>query len=122
MASNIASVQSGDRNQDQSQSNILTVLNNLLRNNPLISGSLLTSSNVKVGNNANADGIPLTAGDNTINHGLGRALIGWIVVHTSAASTIYDKQATNIVNGKSQAALTLVLNASANTTVYLYVF
>lgn len=122
MASSIATVQSDDRNANQSQSNILTTLNNLLRTNALISGSLLTNSSSLVGNAANTDGIPLVAGDNTINHGLGRALIGWIVVRSSAAATIYDKQSTNIVNGQSQAGLTLILNASAPTTVYLYVF
>lgn len=59
----------------------------------------------------------LASGDNTINHTLGRKLQGYVVVLNSAATTFYDKQATN-----PRPQLTLVLNASGATTVSLYVF
>lgn len=103
MASSVPQVQSDDRNQNQLQSNIITRLNQVLIN-PLIGGNLLSS-------------IVLAIGDNTINHGLGRALVGWIITRGTAASTFFDKQATN-----TRANLTLVLNSSAVTTVSIYVF
>lgn len=61
--------------------------------------------------------ISLVSGDNTINHGLGSKLRGYIVVMNSAAVTFYDKQSTN-----QMPSLTLVLNASGATTVSLWVF
>ena len=72
--------------------------------NPLVGGQLL-------------EGIKLASGDNTIDHKLGRKLQGYFVVLNSAATTFYDKQATN-----PRPQLTLVLNASGATTVSLYVF
>lgn len=122
MASSIASVQSDDRNQNQSQSNILSQLNYLLKNNPLLSGNLLSDSIVISGATKHTQGITLAMGDNTINHGLGRPLVGWFVTRNSASATFYDKQATNSVNGVSQTNLTLILNASAATTVNIFVF
>jgi hypothetical protein len=71
---------------------------------PLLNGALL-------------QGQVLVTGDNTINHTLGRALTGWIIVRKRGTATIYDKQDTN-----SLPALTLVLNASAGETVDLCVF
>lgn len=52
-----------------------------------------------------------------ISHELSRKLKGWIVVRKSANSTIWDSQLTN-TNPKT----TLVLQASANVTVSLWVF
>jgi len=72
--------------------------------NPLQAGQLLT-------------GIKLTSGVNVVNHGLGRQLQGYFVVLNSASATFYDNQSTN-----SKPTLTLILVASANTTVSLYVF
>lgn len=72
--------------------------------NPLVNGSLLTN-------------VTLAIGDNTINHLLGRKLVGWIIVGVSAASAIYDKQALNQMPN-----LTLVLNSSAGCTANIYVF
>lgn len=80
-----------------------TQLNPLL-DNPINNNNLLTN-------------VPLSTGDNTINHLLNRKLVGWIIVGINAAATIYDKQATN-----QMANLTLVLNASAPCTVNLLVF
>ena len=62
-------------------------------------------------------GISLQAGNNTINHRLGQKLQGYMVVLNSAAATFYDGQNTN-----PTPALTLVLNASMDTTVSLIVF
>jgi hypothetical protein len=59
----------------------------------------------------------LVSGANTLNHGLGRKLQGYFVVLNSASATFFDSQSTN-----SMTQLTLVLNASASTTVSLWVF
>jgi hypothetical protein len=59
-------------------------------------------------------GIVVTSGNNTINHMLGRSPQGWFVVDTTAASTIYRSKPFN--------PLTLTLNASAPTTISLWVF
>lgn len=72
--------------------------------NPIVAGNLL-------------QGVVLRMGSNTINHGLGEKLQGWIVVMNNANATFYDSQSTN-----PRPQLTLVLNASANATVSLYVF
>jgi hypothetical protein len=72
--------------------------------NPLINGRLLTN-------------IALSSGSNIINHGLGRKLQGYIPVLNSAAATFHDSQTTN-----SSPQLTLVLVASAATTISLWVF
>lgn len=72
---------------------------------PLLNGRIIAS-------------IALTSGDNTVDHGLGRPLVGWLVIRQySAYAGLYDKQTTNI-----SPELTLVLNAAGNTTVDLYVF
>lgn len=72
--------------------------------NPIVGGNLL-------------QGVALTTGVNTINHGLGDKLQGYIVVMKNANITIYDSQSTN-----PRPQLTLVLNASGPATVSLYVF
>lgn len=61
--------------------------------------------------------VTLISGDNTINHKLGRNLQGWIVIGNNAATTFYDKQATN-----PYPQLTLVLNASGACMINLLVF
>jgi hypothetical protein len=52
----------------------------------------------------------------TLEHRLGRALRGWIVVKKSAQADVWDSQATNQVKS------TLLLNSSANVTVSVWVF
>ena len=88
---------------DLAQPKWAATLNPVLAN-PLLGGQLL-------------DPQTLVLGDNTINHKLGRKLKGYFVVLNSAAATFYDKQA-----GNQMPQFTLVLNASAPTTVTLYVF
>lgn len=61
--------------------------------------------------------IPLKAGANSINHKLGRNLVGWQLTRIRAASTIFDTQDTN-----KTPDLTLNLNSSADVIVDLYVF
>jgi hypothetical protein len=61
--------------------------------------------------------VPLTTGANVVNHGLGRQLQGYIIVLNSASVTFYDEQSTN-----ASTNLTLVLVASAPTTVSIWVF
>lgn len=61
--------------------------------------------------------VTLVAGDNTVNHKLGRKLQGWVLSRVRAAATIYDKQDSN-----QMPALTLVLNTDADVVVDLYVF
>ncbi len=80
-----------------------SVLNPLLAN-PLIHGHFINN-------------IRMTTGVNVINHGMGVRLQGYVVTLNSAAVTFYDSQATN-----QMPHLTLILNASGNSTISLYVF
>lgn len=61
--------------------------------------------------------VSLVAGDNTIDHRLGRNLQGWQLVRVRAAATIYDKQDTNQLQSR-----TLILNSSAPVVVDIFVF
>lgn len=61
--------------------------------------------------------VSLKAGDNTIDHRLGRNLQGWQLIRVRAAATIYDKQDANQLKAR-----TLVLNSSAPVVVDLFVF
>jgi hypothetical protein len=63
------------------------------------------------------EGISLVSGVNTISHKLGRKLSGWFVVRISAAITLFDSQATNLIQDK-----TLILTASGPATASLVVF
>jgi hypothetical protein len=72
--------------------------------NPLMQGTLLK-------------GISLQTGVNTVNHTLGRPLIGWFITRQNALSDIYDGQDTNQTPN-----LTLTLISAAVVTVDVYVF
>lgn len=61
--------------------------------------------------------VVLKAGDNLVDHGLGRVLRGWIVVRQSAMSDLYDKQSTNPFPARQ-----LALNSSNAATVSMWVF
>jgi len=63
------------------------------------------------------DKLLILPGQNVINHGLGRILQGYIVVMNNANVTFYDNQSVN-----SQPSLTLLLQASGQATISLYVF
>jgi len=71
---------------------------------PLINGQLL-------------ENLKIVAGNNTINHGLGRPLVGFIVIRNSGATSIGDNQAIN-----ATPALTLTLTSNGTSTVSLWVF
>ena len=97
----LAKAKKGDfKYSDQDITDLFTTLKDL----PIINGSLLEE-------------VALISGDTTLDHGLGRELLGWIVVGQSASATIYDKQGTNSDSGR-----TLILNSSAVATVNLWVF
>lgn len=73
--------------------------------NPVVNGLILTK-------------VVLTAGDNVINHKLGRALQGWKIVRMrNVFAQIYDTQDTN-----NLPQLTLNLNASTNVIVDIEVY
>jgi hypothetical protein len=97
----LAKAKKGDfKYSDQDITDLFTTLKDL----PIINGFLLEE-------------VALISGDTTLDHGLGRELLGWIVVGQSASATIYDKQGTNSDSGR-----TLILNSSAVATVNLWVF
>lgn len=78
--------------------------------NPLLSSPLLKGRVLSA--------VALLAGDNTIDHGLGAPLQGWIVIRQyNAYAGLYDKQSSN-----NMPELTLILNSTGSTTVDLYVF
>jgi len=58
-----------------------------------------------------------TGQDNVVNHGLGRAVRGWLVVRQNAQADLWDTQASNAVPGR-----TLLMRTSATVTVTLWVF
>ena len=61
--------------------------------------------------------VALASGTNTINHLLGRKLVGWNVVRQRGAAALYDEQDANQMQD-----LTLVLISSAAVSVDLMVF
>jgi hypothetical protein len=52
-----------------------------------------------------------------IHHGLGRPVVGWLVVRQRSAGTVYDEQDDNPAPAK-----TLRLNTSATVVIDLWVF
>jgi len=99
----IAKVQTDDRNVNQLQNNIISGVNPVLKN-PLVNGNILTS-------------VLLNSGNNTVNHKLNRKLQGWFLVRQRAPADVSDNQDNN-----QNQDTTLVLVASAEVTVDLYVF
>lgn len=96
-------ITTSDRITNQIQDNISKVTTPLTAI-PLNSGSLLQS-------------VSLVSGANSVNHKLGRALVGWFIVRQRAAASVYDTQDTN-----PTPTLTLNLVSSANVVVDVYVF
>lgn len=98
-------VQTTDRKVNQLQQNIIQAVTPLLKNPVVNGGSILASQTLAIGNN-------------TLAHGLGRTLQGWLIVRYHGAwAQIFDNQDTN-----SKPAVNLILNASAPVTVDVYVF
>ncbi len=61
--------------------------------------------------------VPLKNGFTTVNHKLGRKLIGWRIIRLNAIATIYDQQNTNQMPDK-----TLILVSNASVIASLEVF
>jgi hypothetical protein len=99
----IPRVQSQDREINQLQNNIINGLAPVI-SLPFVGGVILS-------------GVQLTAGQTTVQHGLNRNLIGWIVIGQNAQASVWDSQDSNKTPNQ-----TLVLNASAQVTVNLFVF
>lgn len=99
----IAKVQTQDRNVNQLQQNVTQAVNPVLKN-PIVFGTILTN-------------VQLTAGTNTISHGLGRTLQGWFEVRKRADASIYDNQDSN-----GSPAQTLILVSDVAVSINLYVF
>lgn len=97
---NLPSFNTDDRILSLMQSSWAQILNSLLKN-PSLDSLLLKDIN-------------LVAGDNIINHRLGRTPQGWRIVDATAASTAYRSAPFN--------DLTLTLNASAPCVVAIEVF
>jgi len=96
-------VQTASRELNQFQQQVISAVDPVLEN-PIVNGRLIES-------------ITITSGINRIDHGLGRTLVGWIVVRNGASVTFYDNQSTNSTPDR-----TLVLTASGAATISLYVF
>ena len=76
---------------------------NALLANPIVNGTIVQAV--------------VKSGVNTINHGLGRKLQGYLVILNSASITYFDSQSTN-----QRPDLTLLLDVSGPATLSLYVF
>lgn len=100
MIAAVPNLQSEDRVQNQSSQNIISALNQLLKN-PLVQGNFVKNTF-------------LSSGSNVIPHGLGRTLQGWSIVDINADADIYRSAPLNAQN--------LTLTTSADVTVSLYVF
>src|SRR5260370_35297663 len=94
----IPRMQSDEREVNQLQNNILSVVNPLMQQNPILFGNLLQNISLKIG-------------DNIINTGLKTALQGWVRVRQRGPANIYDLQDSNTVIG------TLILNSDAVVSV-----
>lgn len=99
----LSRIQASESSVNRLQDQIIPAVNGLL-GAPLAGGSLLRS-------------VPLVAGDNIINHGLDRPLIGWFITRMRTAAVVHDLQDSNRTPNK-----TLALAASAAVVVDLLVF
>ena len=103
MLTKLSKVQSTDDVLNRVQDGLIRSLNPVL-GNQILQGQLLQS-------------VSLATGLNTINHKLGRDLVGWFITRLRANSIVWDSQDTN-----QSSNLTLILNASAPVVIDLWVF
>lgn len=96
-------LQSTDQTLNLVQDNLIRTLNPVF-DTPTLGGQILTK-------------VPLVIGSNSINHKLGRNLVGWQIVRQRALASIYDTQDTN-----TTPSITLNLVSDAIVVVDLYVF
>lgn len=100
MITSVPQIQSDDRVQNQTSQNIVSALNQLLKN-PLVQGNFVA-------------GVSLVNGATVVPHGLGRTPQGWVLTDVNGLATIYRSAAFNSSN--------LTLTSSAAVSVSLYVF
>jgi len=94
-----ARVQTVNREINQLQSNIATVLNPLLEQ-PFANGKFIQS-------------ISLVSGNNRIIHNLGRTVLGWMLTNVNGPAQVY------LVSSNET---TITLNSNSSVTVTLFVF
>lgn len=92
-----------DLQTTQLQTNILNAIKPLLKN-AVLSGNLVTSQ-------------ALAVGKTSVQHGLNRSPLGWMIVRQRSAANVYDVQDAN-----SAPSQTLDLFSDAAVTVDVYVF
>lgn len=79
--------------------------------NSIIKNPLLNSPTV-------VKGIMLNSGvDTIVNHGLGRAVTGWIIIDKNASGDVYQSTTTNTIPTAS-----IILKATATVTVSILFF
>lgn len=96
-------IQTADRDLMSVQASVDDVFKQIL-SQAILNGNILTR-------------VALVTGENIVNHGLGQKLLGWVLVRNRAHADLWDAQDDNPNPTK-----TLILEASANTTVDLLVF
>ncbi len=96
-------LQSADRILNMIQDNISEAVNPITTQ-PILNGNILTN-------------VSLAIGDNTIQHQLGRRLVGWYLVRVRGSVLVYDNQDANLTPD-----VTLLLVASAARVVDIAVF
>lgn len=99
----IPRLQSDNQDIVRLQTNILQVINPLLKTNPILFGNTLKS-------------VSLNVGDNNVNTGLQSPLQGWIIIRKRGPAAIYDKQDSNTAQG------TLLLNSDTAVSIDLIAF
>lgn len=105
----IPKVQSQDRITNQLQENIINGVSQLQNQ---VNSQALPFNGGKILPN-----VSLLAGQNTINHGLGKVLTGWYLVRIRANAIVWDSQ-----DGNKSGNTTLILNASAPVSVDVFCF
>jgi len=96
-------IQAKDYTVDTIQRNVKD-FSKQLEINPLLDGIIL-------------DDISLVTGSsNTVNHKLGRAIKGWIIVRKGAQADVWENATQSLPKRN------IILEASANCTVSIYVF
>lgn len=99
----IALVQTSDKDINQLQQNISQAVGPLL-SNPFTNGNILDAQTLKIG-------------QNLINHGLGYAITGYVVVGANAQYAVYDD-----IQSNSNLTNSFNLFSTTAVTVNIYVF